>query len=246
MKSLIQLIRFSILTIVLLTLPACGLRVIEGSGQIETESRPVSGFDAVNFSGSGELVITQGNTEALTVEADDNLLPYIKTEVRNGELFIGFDREDGDAFYRPSQPVRFNLAVKDLRRAALSGSGSISMGELNTDRLTLEVSGSGNVRIDQLQAPEMTFNLSGSGQADLSGQVASQQIDISGSGGYRAGDLESERAALQTSGSASAVLWVNDSLDVEISGSGSVSYYGSPTINSNVSGSGSLTSLGDK
>ncbi len=46
---------------------ACGLRVMKGSGIIETESRDVRGFDAIDFSGNGELTITQGDSESLTI-----------------------------------------------------------------------------------------------------------------------------------------------------------------------------------
>jgi hypothetical protein len=222
------------------------LSVVRGSGDIQAEERPVSGFDAVNFSGNGELVITQGDTEGLTVEADDNLLPYIKTEVRNGELFIGFEKEDWETVYRPSQPIRFDLALKDLKALSLSGSGRITSPIINADRLSLDVSGSGSLMIDQLGAADLILGLSGSGQVDLSGEVASQQVGLSGSGSYLAGDLESQTAKVTSDGSGSGTVWVSENLDVTLSGSGSVSYFGSPTVTSDVSGSGSLTSLGGK
>ncbi len=60
-----------------LLITACGLRTIQGSGDVITESRDVSGFDSVSLTGIGRVIITQGDKESLTIEADDNLLEYI-------------------------------------------------------------------------------------------------------------------------------------------------------------------------
>src|SRR5690242_12646963 len=54
---------------------------VHGSGNVVTEARPVSGFDRVSVSGAGQLKVTQGDAESLTIETDDNLLPYIRSEV---------------------------------------------------------------------------------------------------------------------------------------------------------------------
>ena len=195
MKRTLHFTPFSIISLVFLAfLQSCALTVIKGSGQIKSEPRLVSGFDSIDFSGSGELVITQGDSESLTIEADDNILPHILTEVRNGVLEIRFDRDDWGTYYRPTRPIRFNLNLKELRSVSLSGSGAISAEALKSDRLSLDVSGSGNVRIDHLEASDLAFDLSGSGQADLFGKVTSQQISISGSGSYQAGDLECQNS----------------------------------------------------
>jgi Putative auto-transporter adhesin, head GIN domain len=224
----------------------CGLSVVSGSGNIVNEDRDVSGFNAVTLAGSGDLMLTQGETESLTIEADDNLLPHIKSEVRNGTLVIGFDHDNWDTIYRPSQRIKYHLSVKDLNAVTVSGSGDITTASLNADQLALTVSGSGNIRIDQLQANGLTYTLSGSGDADLAGEAGEQNVKISGSGNYRAGDLSSQTVTVGISGSGDATVWAQDSLDVNISGSGSVSYYGQPKTSTNVAGSGHVDSLGDK
>jgi hypothetical protein len=42
------------------------------------------------------------------------------------------------------------------------------------------------------------------------------------------------------------VIWVLDTLDVEISGAGNVEYFGSPDVTRDISGAGKVTSQGDK
>src|SRR5262245_28969601 len=103
----------AILVGVLTLVAACqGLGgVVNGSGQVRTESRTVQNFKAVELSGIGTLVITQGNTEALTIEAEDNILPVLTSDVRAGQLTLG---TRNNTHIRPTKPIRYTLTVKDL------------------------------------------------------------------------------------------------------------------------------------
>ena len=61
---------------------------INGSGDIVTESRDVSGFDKVALAGFGDVTIEVGDEESLTVSTDDNIMPYVTTEVKNNTLVL--------------------------------------------------------------------------------------------------------------------------------------------------------------
>ncbi len=217
---------------------------IEGSGHVITETRGVSNFDRVSMGGSGELILTQGDNESLTVEADDNIMEYIKTEVEGRTLVLGLD-SDGRSI-STTQPIRFTLMVKNLVGLDLAGSGRVDAGSIDTDRLDVDVSGSGTMEIDSLAAETLGVSISGSGRVELAtGEVEKQDIEMSGSGGFRAGKLRSQEVSIEISGSGSAVVWAQESLEVSISGSGDVEYYGRPRITQQVSGSGSIKSLGN-
>ena len=60
-----------------------------GSGNVTSESRDVSGFDEVELRGVGNLSIRQTGSESLSVEAEEDVLPKIRTEVVNNRLIIG-------------------------------------------------------------------------------------------------------------------------------------------------------------
>lgn len=224
----------------------CNTNVLVGSGRVTTETRAVSDFNAVALSGIGDLTITQGETEALTVEAEDNLVPYLKTEVRDRTLTISIDQRNGLTMLTPTKPVRFNLSVKNLASVDLSGAGRIVAGELKSDQLRIGISGAGSVALDRVQAASVTSTLSGAGGLKLSGQVTNQTVNLSGLGGYEAPDLSSQAARVTISGAGSATVWARDSLDVTISGAGSVNYYGSPRVQQNKSGAGSIKNMGNK
>jgi len=102
---------------------------IEGSGNIITEARDVSGFDRVTLSGFGEVTVEQGEAESLTVSTDDNIMPYVTTEVRNNTLILDFDDKGRNRGYNPTDGIKFNLVVKDLSRIDISGAGSFDVNE---------------------------------------------------------------------------------------------------------------------
>jgi hypothetical protein len=196
-----------------LFLSACGAGV-RGSGNITSESRDVSDFDEVVLEGIGNLTTQQTGSESLSIEAEDNIIPYLKSEVEGDRLIISV--EDNTSI-NSTEPINYRLTVKDLNTLTLSGSGNIATTGISADDLALTLSGSGNI-----EAPD---------------------IDISGSGSYEAQDLESKEAEIDLGGSGKASVNVSDDLDVRIGGSGSVQYRGDPTVSQDIRGSGKVSQL---
>lgn len=240
------LILCSAILAIVLTGCVPGTMLVVGSGRVATETRAVSNFDAVSLSGVGDLTITQGETEGLVVEAEDNLMPYLKTEVRNGTLAIYIDGRPTLINVNPTKSIRYMLTVKDLRSLELSGAGRIVSGSLKSDHLTVRISGAGGITLDHVEAANVTSTLSGAGGLKMVGQVVSQVANLSGVGGYDATELSSQNASVSVSGLGGATVWASNSLDVTISGAGSVKYYGSPRVQKMVSGLGRVTRLGSK
>ena len=237
-----RLLQF-LLLILALSAAGCNVRVIRGSGDVVTEDRAVSDFNHIVLSGSGRVVITQTGSESLSVETDDNIMEYIKTEVNGRTLELGF--ENMVAAVSTTRLVYY-VQVDDLDELTISGSGSIEMDLLETDRLDITISGSGNVQVVELAADEVDALISGSGEIMLAGEASSQDVRISGSGEYLAGDLCSADIEVSISGSGDATLCASESLDASINGSGSVNYYGRPSIKLTGNGSGDLNNLGEK
>jgi hypothetical protein len=214
---------------------------IEGSGHIVKEERPVSDFSRVSLRGSGDLNVTQGEHESLWIEADDNILPLIETEVRQGMLSIG-PKERREL--RPSQPPKINLTVKKLEGLSLSGAVALKVSNLTAEKLDVTTTGSGEITMDGLTANALVVSRSGSGSCTLTGRADTQAIHLRGSGEYRASKLEGRSVTLTISGSGHAVIWAKENLDIKIMGSGRVEYYGQPRITQDVRGSGRVVSLG--
>lgn len=186
------------------------------SGNVTSETRDVSGFTEVAFNGTGNLAIRQTGSESLTIEAEDNILPRLKTEVRNNHLTI-----EPNTNIQPMETINYELTVKDLRALEVDGAGSIDASDIKTDSLQVTTGGAGNI--------------------SMTGEADSQDVDISGAGSYRAENLESKRAKIDLSGAGHAVVKVSDALEANISGLGSVEYIGNPTVSQNITGFGNIT-----
>jgi hypothetical protein len=234
-----------ILTVALVLLSACNFSIANGSGKVISQQRQVSGFSKVSLSGIGQLIISQGSTESLTIDAEDNVLPQITTSVVGDTLHIDFKNDNFRDNVIPTKPIIYHLAVKNLNSIQISGAGSVDATNLTSDNLSVSSSGAGSIHLLAINAQSVTSEISGVGGVELSGKVTSQSINISGSGSYNAPDLESQNATVVISGAGGATVWAKTSLNVTVSGAGSVNYYDSPTITKNISGVGSVVSRGN-
>jgi hypothetical protein len=244
-----------IILVLAVTATACATpfrpRLIQGSGNIIVEDRSVRGFDRISMAGAGKIIITQGDRESLSIETDDNLLEYIRTEVKGDTLEIDFSKDlilssGARDSLEPSAGFVFRISVIDLEDISVSGAADIQAEKLKTDQLQINFSGAGEVTIDDLNASRLDVNLSGAGDIELAGKVDSQDIVISGLGRYQGFAVESQQVSVTISGAGGAEVWVTETLDVVISGAGDVEYYGTPTVNPEISGLGRLQGLGEK
>ena len=240
--------RFLILIIVAMLAIGCNLNlnVITPSNVIISENREVSDFSAIDFSTFGKVNIMQGDTESLNISGPDNIVPRIKTSVKNGTLVIETEGNLNIAPMGKQNPLVFTIVVKNLNSLDVSGLGDVQIETLSTPNLTIDMSGAGKIVQNQITTDDMVIDLSGLGGIDITGQATQATVDISGAGSVNAPDLMIQNANVNISGLGSATLWVTDELSGEISGGGSVSYYGNPQTNTSSTGLGSFKSLGGK
>ena len=241
---------FLVISVLLLAMAACNFgnfniqaNGLKASGNTVREEIAISGISQVDFSGLGNMTVEQGDEELLVIEADDNIMPNITTEIMGDRLTIGVKK--GTSINGPVT-LRYTLTVKDLSELELSGLGDIEIGRFSTDDLAISISGGGNLDFKGLDVEQLSVALSGLGNVSIAGNCQSQKLKISGGGSYQAGDLKSGTAQVTISGLGGATVWVADELDVTISGGGDVGYYGNPRIRQDISGLGSINHRGDK
>ena len=176
-----------------------------------------------------------GDTESLSIEAEDNLLPLLTSEVSNGMLVLGTTRE-----VAPTRAIRYTVTAVSLESIEISGSGTVTIDGLTTSSLDTDISGSGAVNVFALELDTYTASIRGSGKIEATGSTGQLDLEISGSGAFEGEDLEAVAGEVSIPGSGAAVVNVTDNLVADVSGSGSISYLGDPAVESNVSGSGSI------
>ena len=231
---------------ILVAILFCGIIAVSGcigqnsgSGKLVNETKNVSGFNKVALNGTGNLIINQGNAESLTVEAEDNVVSNIKTEVNNNQLNIKFE----NLVVVPTKPVNYYLTVQNINSINISGAGKVQSNNLNSNNLNIEINGAGSGNITNLTASTLTIKINGAGKMDTTGNVNDQTINISGAGEYAAKDLMSKNSNISVDGAGKATVRVSDQLNAMINGAGAIYYIGNPQVTRQVNGAGSIQQI---
>jgi hypothetical protein len=216
---------------------------IPGSGTITTEGSPVTGFDRLAFRSEGNVIVTTGAAESLTIETDDNLHQYLEASVRNGVLEISTAEGIDIA---PTEPPVYRVGMAAMAGVELSGAGSIDIASITADRFAVTLSGVGDVTIGALVTDELVLDLTGVGMVSVSGTADRQEGLVAGVSIYDAADLESRSATIEAAGTGEATIWVVADLEVTAADTASVSYYGTPSVTQTTSSLGTVVPLGDR
>ena len=211
---------------------------ISGNGNVISEKRAISDVHSVKTSGSIDVEISSGDSYSLVVEDDENLIPYLVTEVDNGVLSIhyknGYSITDDDA--------RVMVTIPSLNMINTSGSADIEGHGIikSENHLEITTSGSGDIELE-IDAPSVNVVGSGSGDISLSGRTKDFDCKMSGSGDVKCSELKSENANISLSGSSDAHVFASVILKVNVTGSGDVYYSGNPaSLEIHITGSGTV------
>jgi type 1 fimbria pilin len=227
---------------------------IEGNMDVETETRQLPPFSKVYNEGDFEVYIIQDGASEVVIEAESNLIPFIRTRIQGSALEI--DTKDD---LRNNFPMKIFVHTGEIKQIRLSGSGLIEASDIladdmevdlsgsgdiyfsgNCDDVDCDLSGSGSIEFDNLNCNILEIDISGSGDVEADGTADIGDFGISGSGSIRAYDLSLQECEAKISGSGNIYVNAEDKLSVNISGSGNVYYLGNPVLNIKITGSGSV------
>ncbi|MBB6459222.1 head GIN domain-containing protein [Flammeovirga kamogawensis] len=230
----------------------------EAKGPIEGQEITTDSFEGVELKVAGNVEIVYGEQQSVRVEAQQNVLDNLTTNVRNNVMEIDLSKSMSNytlnvyittpllnvANVSGSGTIKFENPKSENLSIALSGSGSIEGKNLETVSRVINIatSGSGKIVLSEIQTSSITTMLSGSGSIELSGSTVSIIDQKSGSGNLEGFNLTTENANITISGSGNTSITCTTKLDVGIAGSGSVFYKGTPEVNAAISGSGRVES----
>lgn len=192
---------------------------IQGSGIAAIETREVSDFRHVKVRGSTDVKARiGGGLTDVRIEADDNLLEYVRTEVEGDTLIIEMEKGQNYSFRRG---LNIEIDAPLLESLSIAGSADVDISGVHGERFAIAVSGSGDVV--------------------ATGEVEQLDVSISGSGDVKLLELVAQDADVSISGSGDIGVHAERSLSASISGSGDVRYRGNPSIDGmRIRGSGSV------
>ena len=184
-----------------------------------TRIRTLPEFYTLNISGNFEVMINAQSTQKIEIVAEDDILPYVVTEVHNKELNISTTKDLGKNAF-----VELRISMEKLKEINSSGVTEIVVNNLNSEKFELNVSG----------AADLVAN----------GNANNFIINVSGASDVNAKNLKSKTVDVNISGAAEIVVNAVNKLDVDISGMGDIKYTGSPSkISKDISGFGTVSKL---
>jgi len=217
---------------------------IKGSGNVVTQQRQTgSDFTQVELATVGTLIIEQGEPTSLTMEGEDNILPLILSEQRDGRLVI--DAANSSTFTSTS-PLTYTLRAKTLSYIATNGAGSIQVGPLQVDDLTIVAANAGSIKLQDLAARTLTALLSNVGSISAAGKVDTLEVTLTNAGSYSGRQLQSRSAKVSSGNAGSATVNATESVNATIDNVGNVyyvDYVGSPSVTRSGEGMGRMVPL---
>lgn len=179
--------------------------LVAGNGRLAEERRPLDNVERVELAVPATLVIERADRTRILVSAEENLIPLIRTRVRDNLLRI-----DASDPFTATKPLRLVLETPSISAVTLSGAGDIDLRDAgNADLLSLTAKGSGTVRV-------------------RGGTAGRLSVDAQGASQVHAAELSADSADVQLLGASSAEVTATDAIRVSIRGAGQITVFGDP------------------
>ncbi|MEH6681734.1 MAG: head GIN domain-containing protein [Sediminicola sp.] len=237
------LAKITISLILALFLSSCGLDINfgdgkKGNGTVATETRTVTeDFTAVTASEGLDVFVVQGKTLGIEVEADENIIDLIGTDIKNGRLTIHAIENIGKA----TKTVRVTLPEITALESS-SGADLIVENAIEADKIDLDATSGADLEVE-LSANEINASASSGADITVSGKVNVLFADASSGADISAKELLSKICHAEASSGADISVNISESLTADASSGGDISYIGEGNVQKNKSSSGSVHKL---
>lgn len=226
-----------------LLLCACNINITSGengNGNVVTQEREITGdFSEVSGSAGLDVYLSQGNENKIVVEADENLLPLIETEVEAGKLSVTTNQNIGR-----SKAKKVYVTFKEINAVeASSGAEVTGNSVIKSQNLSLKCSSGADLEVE-IFAEEVTAKASSGAEMKVAGTATMLRADASSGSELDAKDLMVLNCAAEASSGAEITVNVKEKLETHVGSGGDINYYGNPlSVNSNKSHSGSVNKM---
>jgi hypothetical protein len=228
--------QLTFVTVLLMLLSSCFYNSETGSGKIETEKRNVPAFTGIHASNAIDVEVKMGSP-AIEVEADDNIIQYVNTNVSGNTLQVGI--KSGVSLHNAH--IKVYITVPELTSVEANSSASVKVLDPITSHSKVSFDASSSAGIDaEVDAPEVNADASSSGSIVLGGRTKNYTAKVSSSAGIKSFELMSENTDVSASSSGTAEVHASITLDAHASSSGDIEYKGGGTVKSNTNSSGSV------
>jgi hypothetical protein len=196
----------------------------KGNKNVVKQERAITPFIKIVVSDAFEVFLTQQDAATLTIEADENLMNLITTEVNNEVLTISSKQ------IKNSTKLNVYVSTPRIEYITLSGASTL-VGE-NTLRgqvLTITTSGATDARLN-IDMDVVSIDASGASEIVLSGVAREMVVEASGAADVKASNLLATDATADASGAAHIRLNASGKAITTTSGAGDIDLSGNPVV----------------
>ena len=199
---------------------------ISGNGNVVEETRDVSGFTGVHAATGIDVYLTEGDDFEVLVEADENLMEVILTEMKGNNLEIRTDRVN----IRRAKSKKVHVTLPELKELKISSAGDVvGKTDFHCRDLKLGISSAGDLTLE-VEADRIWIDISSSGDARLAGRAEEFDVSLSSAGDLDAFDLIAEKVDVSVSSAGSARVHATEEISMNASSAGNIYYMGDADV----------------
>lgn len=235
---MITLARYLAIAIISLLVTSCDFNFssgVAGNRNVVSEERDADeSFTKIKASEGLDVYITQSSTPSIEVEADENIISLIATDISNGTLRIHTEKNIGRC-----KSKKVHVSVPNIEEiVSTSGADVYSTETIVADVLEVRSNSGADVKIE-VEVKSLTCSTSSGADIKISGSANSLVANASSGSDIQAKELEVKDCDASASSGADVTVNVSDKLVASSSSGGDVHYYGNPASvakNKSVSG----------
>lgn len=231
--------KITLVLLVLLTATSCMFDGfgIQGNRNVVSEDRKInSDFETIKVSEGITVYLTQSDDVDLRVEADENIIDLLVTEVEGDVLKIYFDKKVSRAKAR-----NVYLSAEKISSIKTSSGAEVkSEGVIESKDIVLRSSSGSEINI-KVDALSVTASTSSGSEIDVSGSTEYFTGNASSGSEIDADNLIAKNGNVSVSSGAGIDVHVTDELTASASSGGNISYVGNPNLNKSKSSGGSIS-----
>ena len=213
----------------LLLIAGCAFPMVPavvGNGTIKEESRPIADFHAIDVGSSLHATVTIGPKASVTLLGDENLLPLVRVEVREGRLVANLV---DNVSIRPTRPLMLTIvAPTGLDRVAVGGAAKVDVTATEVPSFAVEADGAGVVTIVGIVSDSIDLQADGASRVKIEGKGKRLKLTGQGAVSLTASGLAVDSAEVSLNGASRSEVNVTGSVEGALNGASSLKVLGEP------------------
>ncbi|MFO7880660.1 MAG: GIN domain-containing protein [Bacteroidota bacterium] len=211
---------------------------IEGEGNAQKKELAIDGFNAIHLDCDIDVEYSYGDHHSVILEAQKNLMEFVKVNVRDSRLYIDIPR---DLSIRPTSDIVLHITMPEIRSITNNSTGDIhnKVAFENTERLSIILNGLGNITCHWQDAGRVIIDSDGSGNISTDGKAKEMYVQTNGTGNIKfSGESKNTRVEMNGSGNCNFT-GSSDYYELILNGSGNFNAHSFLAENAEVINSGS-------